>query len=146
MTPRHRRARLDLSGLAFIAAVVAGVVLLIYGLLHRDGGPERLRAAATAYLDAVVAGDTARAWDLACGAEHLRGPRSSWSPVADLPLAAYTITAVDTFTGNPRMPSTHVVTVAVTYRGVPDGTPPTVRKIEITKEIDEWRACPRTPL
>lgn len=147
MTARHSPAARSFGFRAlWIAVLVAGgLSLAVYGLLHRDGDDERRQVVAE-YLDAVVAGDNAAAWEVACSAERGRGPESSWSPVEDRPLAAYVITSVDSSTGNVKVPATHVATVAVTYRGDPEGTPPVVRKIEITKESGDWKACPRTPL
>ncbi|MFI5842885.1 hypothetical protein ACIA8K_24575 [Catenuloplanes sp. NPDC051500] len=142
----HRRRRFDPRTLILVILVAGALLLTTHALLRRDDTPADLRATATGYLDAVVAGDTTAAWDLACSAEHGRGPRSSWSPVAARPLAAYVITAVDTLNDNRKTPATHLVTAAVTYRGAPEDTPPTVRRIEIIKESGVWKACPQTPL
>jgi hypothetical protein len=146
MATAHHRRGFDLRTLWIVVLIAGALLLAAYGLFHRDDTPAQLRATATGYLDAVVAEDTGKAWELACSASHGRGPQSGWSPVAARPVAAYVITAVDTVRGDPKVPATHLVTVAVTYRGDPAATSPTVRKIEIVREGEAWKACPQTPL
>ncbi|MEV4723846.1 Rv0361 family membrane protein [Micromonospora humida] len=139
-------AEKELSGRGFAIVIVGVGVLLCCGtptagfyLSHKDAREEPgIRAAAEAYLSAVVRHDDNGAYDMLCAADRRRESRADW---LDRPAAGYGVTGFRITDVTVRRlsegPTLRWVTAEVTYS---DQAPRTVG-LNVERQDGAWKVC-----
>ncbi|MFJ8689798.1 Rv0361 family membrane protein [Micromonospora wenchangensis] len=139
-------AEKELSGRGFAIIIVGVGVLLCCGtptgavyLTRKDAREEPgIRAAADAYLSAVVRHDHNGAYDMLCAADRRRESRADWldRPAAGYGVTGFRITDV-TIERSGDTPTRRWVTAEVTYS---DQAPRTVR-LNVARQDGDWKVC-----